>query len=247
MQWLDLSGRIALVTGGNQGIGRAVAQLLAAHGATVIVNYPDDQRAPSALDELGHGAFAVRADLTRLSEIRQMFDTIAARTPHVDILVNNAGIYQRAHVEEVTEALWDVTLDTNLRAAFFCAQQAAQAMPQRGGRIVNITSMAAVSGPPQGVHYASSKGALISMTKSLARALAPNRIAVNAIAPGVTDTAQPALDRESAIAEGRRIPWGRIAQPEDVARAVLYFSSDLCEYVTGQTLFVNGGLMSGCG
>jgi len=243
MSLLDLTGRVALVTGGNQGIGWAVARLLADHGAVVIVNHPDDRRRPPDLASLGPDSFAVEADLSSVTAIHAMFDAIARRTTRLDILINNAGIYPRAPLDDVTEALWDATLDTNVRAAFFCAQRAAAVMPDTGsGRIVNMTSVAAVSGPPRGVHYASSKGALVSMTRALARALAPRRISVNAIAPGITDTAQPALDREQARVEGERIPWGRIAQPEDVARAALYLASDLSEYVTGQTLFVNGGL-----
>jgi 3-oxoacyl-[acyl-carrier protein] reductase len=241
---IDLSGRFALVTGANQGIGWAIARLFAESGARVAVNYPDEERYPTRLSELGGDAIAVRADVGKLNEIETLFATVAREFGQLDVLVNNAGIYPRAEVMELDEATWDAVHSVNLKGAFFCAQAAARLMIPRGsGRIVNIASVSALMPDTRGAHYCSSKAGVIAITKSLALALAPHHIAVNAVGPGLTDTAQPrgGSTEEEIAARAARIPLGRMAQPEDIARAVLYLSSDLSEYVTGQTLFVTGG------
>jgi len=241
---IDLTGRTALVTGANQGIGWAIARLFAQQGARVAVNYPDDAHYPRHLGELGPGAMAVRANVARIPEIDAMFAEVARQFGHLDILVNNAGIFPRADVLELSEEVWDAVHDVNLKGLFFCAQRAARLMlPRRAGRIINIASVSAIMPDPRGAHYNASKAGVIAVTKCLAVALAPHGIAVNAIGPGLTDTAQPRYGMtEGEIAErGRQIPWGRIAQPEDIARAALYLASDLSDFVTGQTLFVTGG------
>ena len=240
----DLSGRMALVTGGSQGIGWAVATRLAQHGARVAVNYQDDAHYPAGIAELGDGAIAVKADVGHLTEIDAMFARIRETFGRLDILVNNAGIYPRADVLSLDEHTWDAVLDVNLKGTFFCAQRAAQIMvEQRSGRIVNIASVSGLLPNALGAHYCASKAGVIALTKSLALALAPHGVAVNAIGPGLTDTAQPrgGMSEEEIAASGAAVPWGRMAQPEDISRAVLYLASDLSEYVTGQTLFVTGG------
>jgi 3-oxoacyl-[acyl-carrier protein] reductase len=179
-----------------------------------------------------------------LSDVDAMFATLAREFGQLDILVNNAGIYPRAEVLDLDEQTWDAVHAVNLKGAFFCAQRAARMMiPQRSGRIINIASVSALVPNTQGAHYCASKAGVIAITKSLALALAPHQIAVNAVAPGLTDTAQPrGGSTESEIAaRAAAIPLGHMAQPEDIARAVLYLASDLSEYVTGQTLFVTGG------
>ncbi len=242
---IDLSGQTALITGANQGIGWAIAQTLAGRGARVVVNYPDDARYPTSLVELGEGALAVRGDVSRLADIEAIFSFVDEQLGPLDVLVNNAGIYPRADVLNLDEATWDAVVDVNLKGTFFCAQQAARRMAARKhGRIINIASDSALLPAAQGAHYCASKAGVVALTKSLALALAPHGILVNAIAPGLTDTAQPRYGMtEEEIAEYGRssIPLGRIAQPAEIAQAALYLASELSEFVTGQTIFVNGG------
>jgi 3-oxoacyl-[acyl-carrier protein] reductase len=241
---LDLAGRTALITGGNQGIGWAIAGMLAQHGATIAVNYPDSANAPRDIDQLGANAIAVEADIGDVAQIRGMFAHLADTFGHLDILVNNAGIFPRATVLELDEATWDRVHAVNLKGTFFCAQEAARTMiPRRSGRIINITSESAILPAPRGSHYNASKAGVIALTKSLAVELAPYHIAVNAVGPGLTDTAQPryGMTEDEIAAAGRAIPWGRVGTPDDMARAVLYLASELSAYVTGETVFVTGG------
>lgn len=241
---LDLSGRTALVTGANQGIGWAIAQHLARHGARVAINYPEGAEVPERLAELGPDAIALCADIGDVAQIRPMFAQLAATLGGLDILVNNAGIFPRASALELDEATWDRVHSVNLKGTFFCSQAAARLMiPRRSGRIVNIASDAAIFPAERGAHYSASKAGVLALTKSLAVEFAPYQIAVNAVAPGLTDTAQPRYGMTEAeiAAAGVATPWGRIARPDDIARAVLYLASDLSEYVTGETLVVAGG------
>lgn len=242
---IDLKGKTALITGGNQGIGWAVAEAFSQHGVRVVVNYPDDARYPDRLDALGPDALAIRGDVGKLADIEALFASLDEQVGAIDILINNAGIYPRAHVLDLDEATWDAVLGVNLKGTFFSAQQAARRMLSRGsGRIINIASDSALLPSAVGAHYCASKAGVVAVTKSLALALAPHGISVNAIAPGLTDTAQPRYGMsEEEIAEYVRvsIPMGRIAQPSDITQAALFLASNLCGFMTGQTLFVNGG------
>jgi NAD(P)-dependent dehydrogenase (short-subunit alcohol dehydrogenase family) len=246
---MQLAGKVALVTGAQQGIGRGIALAFAEAGADVAVNWLDDEPAARAVaaSVTGHNrrAITIQADMARLDEVRDMVDAVVAEFGGIDILVNNAGVFPRVDFLDMTERDWDFVHNVNLKGSVFCAQAVAKAMIAGGrqGAIVNLSSGAAFRGSPRGVHYVASKGGVVSMTRQMALELAPHRIRVNAIAPGLTDTAQPRYgSSEDEIAEmGRANPLGRIAQPEDIAQAALFLASDAASFVTGHTLHVNGG------
>jgi NAD(P)-dependent dehydrogenase (short-subunit alcohol dehydrogenase family) len=246
---MQLAGKTALITGAQQGIGRAIAHEFAAAGADVAINWLDDENAAREVAVLvtGHNrrALPIRADMTKLTEVREMVDAVVAGFGGIDILVNNAGVFPRVDFLAMSEADWDFVHDVNLKGAAFCAQAAAQAMVAAGraGVIINVTSGAAFRGSPHGVHYVASKGGLVSLTRQMALELAPHRIRVNAVAPGLTDTAQPRYGstEEEIAAMAAANPLGRIAEPEDVARAAVFLASDQAGFVTGHTLHVNGG------
>ena len=246
---MQLAGKIALVTGAQQGIGAAIARALAAAGADVAINWLDDEAAAEqvavAVRAGGRRALLAQADIGKLDEVRSMVAAVAQGLGPTDILVNNAGVFPRVAFLDMSERDWDFVHDINLRGACFCAQAVARTMVEQGraGVIVNLTSGAAFRGSPHGVHYCASKGGLLSMTRQMALELAPHRIRVNAIAPGLTDTAQPryGMSDNELYAAGGTIPLGRIAQPEDIARAAVFLASDDSGFVTGQCLHVNGG------
>jgi NAD(P)-dependent dehydrogenase (short-subunit alcohol dehydrogenase family) len=246
---MPLEGKVALVTGAQQGIGRAIAIALAEAGCDVAINWLDDEAAARQVGATVTGrnrrAVTIQADMGKLTEVREMVDAVVTEFGGIDILVNNAGVFPRVDFLEMQESDWDYVHDINLKGAVFCAQAAAQAMvvAGRGGAVINLSSGAAFRGSPRGVHYVASKGGVVSMTRQMALELAPYKIRVNAIAPGLTDTAQPRHgSSEDEIAEmARQNPLGRIAQPEDIARAAVFLASDDAGFVTGHTLHVNGG------
>lgn len=245
---MDLEGRVALVTGAQQGIGAATAITLAARGAKVVVNYLDDEniarQVQARIEDLGGKAALVAGDVSKPADIAGMVEAAEA-LGGVDLLVNNAGIFPRVEFLEMTEAEWDSVFAVNLRGMFLCTQAVARRMVDAGrsGTVVNLASAAAHSGPPQGVHYASTKAGIIGFTRSAAVALSPHGIRVNAIAPGLTDTAQPRYGMTEAEIEASvaRLPLGRIATPEDIATTIAFLSGPDSRHVTGQTLHVNGG------
>jgi 3-oxoacyl-[acyl-carrier protein] reductase len=249
---LGLKNKVALVTGGSRGLGRAICLGLAAEGAKVAINYRRDEQGAAALaDEirttLKTDVRCLQGDVSRSSEVTRTFDECRAQLGEVDILVNNAGIWPTAYVHEIEEADWDETLAINLRGPFLMCREAVRRWTagDRGGRIVNISSPAAFRGSTTGhAHYAASKAGLVSFTVSLAREVAPHGIFANAVAPGMmwTDMAREALEKnEQHYIE--RIPLRRIAEPGEVASFVVFLASDKASYTTGATVDVSGGML----
>jgi NAD(P)-dependent dehydrogenase (short-subunit alcohol dehydrogenase family) len=238
----ELKGRTVLVTGAAKRIGRAIALRLHREGARVLIHYGgSDEAARRTAEECG-GAALFQADLERVADIRALFADVEARIGRLDALVNNAARFTRIDPLEVTEADWDFIHAVNLKACFFCAQQAAVLMRRRNpagaGRIVNISSMGAFLAWPEHVHYCASKAGLIALTRGLAKAWAPS-ITVNSVAPGVIPFDEAGDPQIQAMA--RSTPAGRPGTGDDIAEAVLYFLR-ASDFVTGQTLQVDGGL-----
>jgi NAD(P)-dependent dehydrogenase (short-subunit alcohol dehydrogenase family) len=242
-----LENRSAIVTGAGQGIGRAIALGMAREGARVVVADINPATAKAVQDEIrarGGAALALQADISQPESVRAMVDGALKEFHRIDILVNNAGIFPTSPVEEMKEAEWDRVIGTNLIGTFLCSQTVVpHLIAQRSGRIISLTSGRAFQGARHGAHYAASKAGIIGLSKSLALELAPHGITVNAICPGITDTAQPRghQTEEQIYAQGQRIPLGRIGQPEDLVGPAIFLASDAARFVTGQTILANGG------
>lgn len=246
---LQLRGRVAVVTGGSRGIGRAIVELLAELGAQVVVNYVKDQEAAEATVNAARGrgveAIAVRADVALPLEAQQLIDTAIDRFKRIDVLVCNAGIWEGAPLEEMSEELWDRTMDINLKGTWtVCRAVVSQMKDQRAGKIVILTSTAGQRGEANYSNYAASKGAQIAFTKSLAEELGKWGINVNAVAPGWVDTEMTTKalgDAKRRAAIAGTIPLEKIATPEDIAAPVVFLCSDWARHITGEILNVNGG------
>jgi 3-oxoacyl-[acyl-carrier protein] reductase len=245
----QLKDRIAIVTGGSRGIGRAVVERLAEMGAHVVVNYMSDRRAAEAVvssaQSKGVEALAVQADVSILSEAKRLTDETIQRFQRIDILICNAGIWEGAPVEEIPEELWDRTLDINLKGTGSVCRAAIPYMKrQHFGRIIIVSSTAGQRGEANVSNYAASKGGQISFTKSLAPELAPFGINVNAVAPGWVDTAmsnEVLTDPALLGPINERIPLGKVATPDDIACPIVFLCSDWARHITGEILNVNGG------
>lgn len=248
---MRLEDKVAVITGAQKGIGAAVAQTFAREGATVILNWLDDEPAAMALkseiEAAGGKAIPVQGNVAKAADVQRLFDA-AAEAGGVDALVNNAGIFPRVPLLEMTEDDWDIVHDVNLKGSWRCLQSAAKAMVAAGksGTIVNLSSQAFWSGGGgRGVHYAATKGGIIGMTRAAAFDLARYKIRVNAIAPGLVDTDQPrdGMTEEEIAEAAQRALFGRIGTPQDIADTALFLCSDESRFTTGQTIHVNGGQM----
>jgi 3-oxoacyl-[acyl-carrier protein] reductase len=243
---LDLSGKIALVTGASRGIGRAIAMTLAARGAYVVAAARGDNAAGTvaAIHEAGGRGESVALDVTTADGAQLLVADVLARHGRIDILVNNAGIARDQLMLRMKRDDWDQVIATNLTAAFACAQAVLKPMvKQRGGRIISISSVVGQSGNAGQANYAASKAGLIGFSKALAREVASRGITVNVVAPGLIETDMTkALTEQAQGGWAAQIPLGRAGTPADVAAAVCFLASDEASYITGHVLAVNGGM-----
>jgi 3-oxoacyl-[acyl-carrier protein] reductase len=244
---LKLAGKVALVTGGAQGIGKAVALLLARNGADIVVSDINLEKAEETVKEvqaLGRKALATKVDVATLVDVEKMVEAILAQFGKVDILVNNAGIARDKLILRMTEEDWDAVLNINLKGTFNCTKAVVRHMSkQKSGKIVNIASVVGEMGNAGQGNYAASKAGVIGFTKTIAREFAQRGINVNAIAPGYIETPMTDALPDKVKEELKRlIPLDRLGKPEDVAEAVLFLVSESAGYITGQVLNVNGGI-----
>ncbi len=253
-----LQNQKALVTGGSSGIGEGCALALGAAGAAVAVNYhssaEEAERVASAIQAAGGEAFAIKADVSKEEDVQAMFAETIRRFGTVDILVNNAGLQQDAPFHEMTLKQWERVISVNLTGQFLCAREVVREFLRRGvvpevsraaGKIICMSSVHEVIPWAGHVNYAASKGGIMQLMKSMAQELAPKKIRVNSIAPGAIKTP---INREAWETPAARdnllklIPYGRIGEPEDIARAAVWLASDQSDYITGTTIFVDGGM-----
>lgn len=240
----DLSGKTALVTGASGGIGRAIAQALHAQGAKVAISGTRQNVLEEVNNQLGGDLSIVPANLTKLEEQDNLISSAEETLGQIDILVNNAGITRDNLFLRMKDGEWDDVIAVNLTATFRLSRAVLKGMMRRRwGRIISITSVVGVTGNPGQGNYAASKAGMIGMTKSLAQEIASRNVTVNCVAPGFIATAMTdELGDENLEKAKQTIPAGRVGEPSDVAAGVVYLSSDEANYVTGQTLHINGGL-----
>jgi 3-oxoacyl-[acyl-carrier protein] reductase len=246
---IDLSGKVALITGASRGIGAAAAVRFADAGASVVVGYFRHEReaARVAAEARARGvrAISLRADVSRFDDVRALFERALAEFDRLDVVVANAGIWNTSPIDQLDSGTWQETIDVNLKGVYACCHFAAKVMkPRRSGRIITVSSTAGQRGEAFHSHYAASKGGIISFTKSLAGELGPFGITVNSVAPGWVDTdmsAAPLHDPRGIEKIIEAIPLGRVATAADVAGPILFLASDLARHMTGEVLNVNGG------
>lgn len=246
---MNLTGKVALVTGASRGIGQATAIELAKAGADVVVNFIGNeavaQETVDAIEALGRKAIKIKADVGNADEVQAMVDEAVAVFGHIDILVNNAGITRDGLLIRMKDSDWDDVLNINLKGVYLVTKAVAKLMvKQRAGRIINMTSVSGVTGNVGQANYAAAKAGVIGFTKTCAKELAARGITVNAVAPGFIETAMTDVLPEK-IKEGiaATVPFGRMGQPEEIASVVTFLASDFASYITGQVLNVDGGMV----
>jgi 3-oxoacyl-[acyl-carrier protein] reductase len=245
---LSLENKVALVTGGSRGIGRAIALELAARGAAVVVNFNKSPEAAEAvvkkIQEAGGKAASMQADVSDIKQAEALVKFTVETFGDLGILVNNAGITRDQLIMMMPEADWDAVINTNLKSTFNCSKAAVKhMMRKRTGRIINMASVAGQMGNPGQTNYSASKGGQIAFTKALAREVAARNITVNALAPGFVDTQiLDAMTPETLEAALKMVPLGRKGKPEEVAYAAAFLASDEAAYITGQVLGIDGGM-----
>ena len=246
---IDLEGRKALITGGSRGIGRATAILFARAGSDVAINFlkkkEEAEKAREEIDKIGKNCLVLKADISQKKDVNLMIERVIEKWDRIDILVNNAGIWTYGEMGKMSEEAWAETIRINLNGAFHTCNAVVPFMKERKrGWIVSVSSTAAIRGEAFHSHYAASKGAIVSLTKSLAIELAPYNIRVNCVAPGWVDTDMCSgvfSDHDFRIKVQESIPLKRIPGPEDIAGPILFLVSDLARHITGEVLNVNGG------
>jgi 3-oxoacyl-[acyl-carrier protein] reductase len=246
---MSLAGKVAIVTGGSRGIGRATALKLASLGATVVINYNKNQAEAEivlqAIKEAGGTGQILQADVSILTEAQRLVDETVKTYKRLDILVNNAGITRDKLLLQMNEEAWDAVINTNLKGTYNCCKTAIRTMlKQRSGRIINLSSISGQAGSGGQSNYSAAKAGLIGFTKALAREVGSRSITVNAVAPGFIETDMTAVladeFKQKALAQ---IPLERFGKPEDVAEAVAFLASDGAAYITGHVLTVDGGMV----
>lgn len=245
---IDLSNKVALVTGASRGIGRAIALDLAASGARVVVNYrsqpQEADEVVAAIEQAGGTATAVQADVSQSADVERLIKTTQETYGGLDILINNAGITRDNLLLRMKDDEWDAVISTNLRSVYQLTKAVLRPMMKaRWGRIITITSVVGLTGNAGQANYAAAKAGLIGFTKSVAREMASRGITANAVAPGYVETAiTNVLSDEIKATALANIPAGRLGRPEDISKAVVFLASDAAAYITGQTLAIDGGM-----
>lgn len=245
MDFINLRGKVAVVTGAARGMGEAIAIGLAKYGADVVVSdILSGENVVKKIRALGRKAAYIQADISNEKEVIELINQTMKKFGKINILVNNAGIYRSLPTLNVSEEEWEKTIHVDLKGVFLCSREALKHM-KKGGSIVNISSIAAMVGFPQAAAYCAAKGGVRSLTKSLAIEFGNKGIRVNSIHPGVIDTPMTkGMDKSSEKATLSKIPLNRIGKPADIANAVVFLSSDSASYITGEELIVDGGWSS---